>query len=137
MPVRGCGALWLRSLSICRLLWCWRRWRSLTCCCWWWGCGGVRRRLLVRGLMQKAKNIPPQGTRGYTGENLFPPRRTRGNTEGVSRRAFVAGAVVLPWAFRGIASAASKTIPVGLELYSVREALKADAEGTVRAVAQM
>ena len=44
----------------------------------------------------------------------------------------------LPWAFRGIASgASSQAIPVGLELYSVREALKADAEGTVRAVAQM
>jgi len=30
-----------------------------------------------------------------------------------------------------------KAIPVGLELYSVREALKTDPEGTVRAVAQM
>ena len=45
----------------------------------------------------------------------------------------------LPWAFRGIASeaASSKSIPVGLELYSVREALKTDLEGTVRAVAKM
>lgn len=45
----------------------------------------------------------------------------------------------LPWAFRGFASgmAPSSSIPVGLELYSVREALKKDPEGTVRAVAQM
>ena len=42
----------------------------------------------------------------------------------------------LPWAFKS-AAAASGTIPVGLELYSVREALKKDAEGTVRAVAKM
>jgi len=41
---------------------------------------------------------------------------------------------MLPWVF---ARAASGSIPVGLELYSVREALKKDAEGTVRAVAQM
>jgi sugar phosphate isomerase/epimerase len=44
----------------------------------------------------------------------------------------------LPWAFRGVAfGASSSAIPVGLELYSVREALKQDAEGTMRAVAQM
>ncbi len=41
----------------------------------------------------------------------------------------------LAWPFKGFASPAA--IPVGLELYSVREALKADPEGTVRAVAQM
>src|SRR5579863_5201735 len=83
------------------------------------------------------KNGQPQGTRGNTGETHFLPRRTLRNTEGVSRRAFVAMTAVLPWALRGIASAASSSIPVGLELYSVREALKNDAEGTVRAVAQM
>jgi sugar phosphate isomerase/epimerase len=55
----------------------------------------------------------------------------------LSRRSFLTMSAVLPFALRGIASGASKTIPVGLELYSVREALKADAEGTVRAVAQM
>ena len=43
----------------------------------------------------------------------------------------------LPFALRGFASGATSSIPVGLELYSVREALKNDAEGTVRAVAQM
>jgi len=41
---------------------------------------------------------------------------------------------MLPYAF---ARAGSASIPVGLELYSVREALKKDLEGTVRAVAQM
>jgi sugar phosphate isomerase/epimerase len=51
-----------------------------------------------------------------------------------SRRTFLAMSAVLPWAFgeRGAAS-----IPIGLEMYSVREALKKDPEGTVRAVAGM
>jgi sugar phosphate isomerase/epimerase len=56
-----------------------------------------------------------------------------------SRRSFLAMSAALPWAFRGVASGlpASKTIPVGLELYSVREELKKDPEATVRAVAKM
>jgi sugar phosphate isomerase/epimerase len=54
-----------------------------------------------------------------------------------SRRSFLAMSAALPWAFRGVASAASTTIPVGLELYSVRDALKQDPQGTVRSVAQM
>ncbi|HME34121.1 MAG TPA: sugar phosphate isomerase/epimerase [Candidatus Sulfotelmatobacter sp.] len=56
-----------------------------------------------------------------------------------SRRSFLALSTVLPWALRGVASgvAASGSIPVGLEMYSVRDALKQDPEGTVRAVAQM
>jgi len=46
---------------------------------------------------------------------------------------------MLPLAFRGLASGAVAhgSIPVGLELYSVRDALKQDPDGTVRAVAQM
>lgn len=57
----------------------------------------------------------------------------------LSRRSFLAMSAVAPIALRGLASglAASRSIPVGLELYSVREALKKDAEGTVRGVAQM
>jgi len=45
----------------------------------------------------------------------------------------------LPWALRGVAAglAVSKSIPVGLELYSVRDELQKDAQGTVRAVAKM
>jgi len=56
-----------------------------------------------------------------------------------SRRSFLAMSAALPWALRGVASglAASGSIPVGLELYSVRDALKQDPEGTVRTVAQM
>jgi len=53
----------------------------------------------------------------------------------LTRRSFLAASAVLPFAFRSFASATS--IPVGLELYSVRDALKKDSEGTVRAVAQM
>lgn len=54
-----------------------------------------------------------------------------------SRRSFLLASATLPWAFREFALASSASIPVGLELYSVREALKRDPEGTVRAVAQM
>jgi len=41
---------------------------------------------------------------------------------------------MLPWALK---ARASTSIPIGLELYSVRDALKLDLEGTVRAVAQL
>jgi len=41
---------------------------------------------------------------------------------------------MLPWAFT---ARAATSIPVGLELYSVRDDLKRDPEGTVRAVAAM
>jgi len=52
----------------------------------------------------------------------------------VSRRSFLAISAVMPWA---LPARAAKSIPTGLELYSVREGLKKDPEGTVRAVAQM
>ena len=52
-----------------------------------------------------------------------------------SRRSFLAMSAMLPWAFKS--AAAARSIPVGLELYSVRDALKQDPEGTVRTVAQM
>ncbi len=52
----------------------------------------------------------------------------------LSRRSFLALSAMLPWAF---SARASTTIPVGLEMYSVRDSLKKDPEGTVRAVAQM
>ena len=51
-----------------------------------------------------------------------------------SRRSFLAISAVMPWA---LTARAVKSIPTGLELYSVREGLKKDPEGTVRAVAQM
>jgi len=50
----------------------------------------------------------------------------------VSRRAFVALSAAAPLAF-----AAGKKVPVGLELFSVRDALMKDLPGTVRAVAKM
>jgi len=52
----------------------------------------------------------------------------------LSRRTFLALAGTVPFALRG--SAAGTTVPVGLELYSVRDALQKDLMGTVRAVAQ-
>jgi sugar phosphate isomerase/epimerase len=52
----------------------------------------------------------------------------------LSRRSFLAFSVMLPCA---LSVRAAKPIPVGLELYSVREELKKDPDGTVRAVAQM
>lgn len=52
----------------------------------------------------------------------------------LSRRSFLALSAMLPWALK---ARASTSIPIGLELYSVREALKLDLDGTVRAVAQL
>ncbi len=56
-----------------------------------------------------------------------------------SRRSFLTLSATLPFALRGFVSgrATSNSIPVGLELYSVRDEFKKDPEGTVRAVAQM
>ena len=53
----------------------------------------------------------------------------------LSRRTFLALAGAVPFALRG--SAASTTPPVGLELYTVRDALQKDLMGTVRAVAKI
>src|SRR5690349_12827265 len=52
----------------------------------------------------------------------------------VSRRSFLAASAALPSA---LAAATNKKIPVGLELYSVRDELAKDLMGTVRAVAKM
>jgi sugar phosphate isomerase/epimerase len=52
----------------------------------------------------------------------------------LSRRSFLALSAMLPCALK---ARASPSIPIGLELYSVRETLKLDLEGTVRAVAQL
>jgi sugar phosphate isomerase/epimerase len=51
-----------------------------------------------------------------------------------SRRSFLAFSAMFPWV---LSARAAKSIPLGLELYSVRDELKKDPEGTVRAVAQM
>jgi sugar phosphate isomerase/epimerase len=53
----------------------------------------------------------------------------------VSRRTFLALAGGLPFALR--AAGAQRKVPVGIELYSVRDALVKDLTGTVRAVAKM
>jgi sugar phosphate isomerase/epimerase len=53
----------------------------------------------------------------------------------ITRRSFVALSATLPFAVRAYAKKSS--IPIGLELYSVRDELKKDPEGTVRAVAEM
>jgi len=53
----------------------------------------------------------------------------------VSRRSFLAFAAVLPWAWK--AAATSSSIPMGIEMYSVRDELKKDPQGTVRAIAAM
>jgi sugar phosphate isomerase/epimerase len=54
--------------------------------------------------------------------------------ESITRRTFLALAGTLPWAAR--AFAAGSSIPVGLELYSVRDFLMKDLMGTVKAVAK-
>lgn len=50
----------------------------------------------------------------------------------LSRRSFLTMSALLPWALR---AQAAPQIPVGLELFSVRNALKQDLTATVRAVA--
>lgn len=52
----------------------------------------------------------------------------------VSRRSFLAMSAMLPLALR---SDAKTDVPLGIELYSVRDALKKDPQATVRAVAEM
>jgi len=59
---------------------------------------------------------------------------SRGIRPDLSRRFFLALSAMLPFALR---NPAASSIPVGLELYSVREGLKKDLDGTLRAVAQM
>jgi sugar phosphate isomerase/epimerase len=56
------------------------------------------------------------------------------STQSFSRRSFLAMSAILPFSLRAFAAT---SIPVGLELYSVRNALKDDLMGTVRAVAAM
>src|SRR3982751_2201414 len=53
----------------------------------------------------------------------------------ISRRTFLTLAGAMPFAAR--AFAALKDVPVGLELYSVRDELAKDLKGTVTAVAKM
>jgi sugar phosphate isomerase/epimerase len=52
----------------------------------------------------------------------------------ISRRTFLALSATLPWALR---TTAASSLPVGLELYSVRKELQRDPQATVRAVAKM
>jgi sugar phosphate isomerase/epimerase len=54
----------------------------------------------------------------------------------VSRRSFLALAGALPFALKASAAAAGK-VPVGIELYTVRDELSKDLLGTVRAVGKM
>ena len=56
-------------------------------------------------------------------------------SESLTRRTFLALSAMLPFSLR--AFGAGSSIPVGLELYSVRNALKDDLMGTVRTVGQM
>jgi sugar phosphate isomerase/epimerase len=56
------------------------------------------------------------------------------------RRAFLAMGATLPWAWhfsQSPSAPAANAIPVGLEMYSVRDALGKDPAGTVRAIAAM
>jgi sugar phosphate isomerase/epimerase len=55
-------------------------------------------------------------------------------TETITRRGFLAFSAMVPLALR---TKVASSIPMGLELYSVREELKKDPTGTVRAVAAM
>src|SRR6516165_329607 len=52
----------------------------------------------------------------------------------ISRRTFLALSATLPFALK---ARAASSIPIGLELYSVRKELQRDPQTTVRAVAKM
>ena len=58
------------------------------------------------------------------------------DAHGISRRTFLAMAGAAPFTLRGV-GAMQKSVPVGLELYSVRDELTKDLPGTVTAVAKM
>lgn len=52
----------------------------------------------------------------------------------LTRRSFLALSAALPWALN---AQGLRSVPIGLELYSVREALKQDLDGTLRSVAKI
>ena len=56
-------------------------------------------------------------------------------TQRLSRRSFIAISAMAP--FGASLATGKETIPVGLELYSVRDGLGRDLPGTVRGVAKM
>jgi sugar phosphate isomerase/epimerase len=56
------------------------------------------------------------------------------NTPTLGRRCFLAFSAVMPWAWPALGSS---KIPMGIEMYSVRDELKKDPQGTVRAIAAM
>ena len=70
-----------------------------------------------------------------SGMKLFPLPEYHVCAMEITRRSFVALSATLPFATHAFAK--KSPIPIGLELYSVREALKQDPEGTVRAVAAL
>src|ERR1700757_5459035 len=73
-----------------------------------------------------------------TTKSVYPgkekSRRISMSSSPLSPRSFLALSAMLPWTWQ---ARASTSIPVGLELYSVRNELKRDPEATVRAVGQM
>src|SRR5260370_4711101 len=93
---------------------------------------GATRRLL-RSLNKRhanAREVTPirsEILRIFQYDSAMPPST-------LSRRSFLTLSAMLPWA---LSVRASTSIPLGLELYSVRDELKKDPESTVRAVAQM
>jgi len=77
-----------------------------------WGCTGAGARTLLRRV-----NVLDMTSHGS-----------------ISRRSFLAAAAVTPLA---LAAPAGKNIPVGIELYSVRDEMTKDTLATVRAIAKM
>jgi sugar phosphate isomerase/epimerase len=79
------------------------------------------------------------GTLAEMGRSLamraFPVRIRGMKTKSFSRRSFLAFSAAMPWAWH--AAAAATKIPMGIEMYSVRDEFKKDPQGTVRAIAAM
>jgi sugar phosphate isomerase/epimerase len=74
-----------------------------------------------------------------TNREKYPSAKYRQLNSKFSRRNFLAAGAALPFAWQAFAddAAAKSAIPVGLEMYSVRDVLAKDPMGTVRAVAAM
>jgi sugar phosphate isomerase/epimerase len=78
--------------------------------------------------------LTPQRARPPFRRLRYPMALMQANVPSPSRRAFLAALSAAPLAF---GKRNRKHIPVGLELYSVRDELKKDLPGTIQAVAKM
>jgi sugar phosphate isomerase/epimerase len=102
-------------------------------------CNLGQRMITVRNTLIPPRKLNGSQLKAHCSQLSFERNMTAMRSSNLTRRSFFGIAASLPWALRAVASgmSTSTSIPVGLEMYSVREELKKDPEGTVRAVAKM